>query len=318
MKKLLGLLILMTVLLTSCQTVIKTSRTADVGSQLQSVTVVDLEAADKRVTYTLKPDKEVQRGGLENVKQAAEADILEEHNADVLLEPRYVVSKKHTLFGKKITSVTVSGRPAYYKNYRSLSDSVWSNPVFRGVKTKANTITKNGTAKKDKAHSSLFRKRGFEGYVSLAPSYSWYERLVSGNDVFERDDIPSLNLLVNYGYRFNSHFFTGIGSGLMWGDYNGDYDYSFPIYIDARVDFFKTKNTLFVEFMAGTYYCYAYGDTEGLFFGFSMGYSIGNVDLAIRYLRQHEYPFEREMSWSSNVKYKEGLERIGLSVGCRF
>ena len=311
MKKSLGLLILTTVLLTSCQTVIKTSRTACVGQQLKNVTVVDLEASDKRVTYTLKPDKEVRRGGLENVKQAAEADILEEHNADVLLEPRYVVSKKRTLFGKKITSVTVSGRPAYYKNYRSLSDSVWSSPVFRGVKAKNHT---NGTAKRSVAHSSFFRKRGFEGYVSLAPSYSWYE--TPNNRLYnEFDELNAFsNLLANYGYRFNSHFFAGIGTGLMRGDYDGGYDYSFPIYLDARVDFFKTKNTLFAEFMAGTYFCYGYGETEGLFFGFSLGYSIGRVDVAIRYLRQQEYPFENDY----DENYEECLQSIGLSLGYRF
>lgn len=313
MKKSLGLLILTTVLLTSCQTVIKTSRTANVGSQLQSATVVDLEAADKRVTYTLRPNKEVQRGGFENVKRAAEADVLKEHNADVLLEPRYVVSEKRTLFGKKIESVTVSGRPAYYKNYRSLSDSVWSNPVFRGVKTKANRTTKNGVAKKNTTHSSLFRKRGFEGYVSIAPSYSWYDRFDRYGDC-DRVSENSLNILANYGYRFNSHFFAGIGTGLMRGDYDGGYDYSFPIYLDARVDFFKTKNTLFAEFMAGTYFCYGYGETEGLFFGFSLGYSIGNLDLSIRYLRQHEYPFENDY----DKNYEECLQSIGLSLGYRF
>ncbi len=318
MKKSLGLLMLTTVLLTSCQTVIKTSRTACVGQQLKNVTVVDLEASDKRVTYTLKPDKEVRRGGLENVKQAAEADVLKEHNADVLLEPRYVVSKKRTLFGKKITSVTVSGRPAYYKNYRSLSDSVWSSPVFRGVKAENYAVARNGTTKRSVAHSSFFRKRGFEGYVSLAPSYSWYEKLDNPRyKEFDEVNAFSLNLLANYGYRFNSHLFAGIGTGLMWGDYDGGYDYSFPIYLDARVDFFKTKNTLFAELMAGTYYCYGHSETEGLFFGFSLGYSIGKVDVAIRYLRQHEYSFEADYGWQT-YDYEDCLQSIGLSIGYRF
>lgn len=318
MKKSLGLLILTTVLLTSCQTVIKTSRTANVGSQLQSATVVDLEAADKRVTYTLRPNKEVQRGGFENVKRAAEADVLKEHNADVLLEPRYVVSEKRTLFGKKIESVTVSGRPAYYKNYRSLSDSVWSNPVFRGVKTKANRTTKNGAAKENTTHSSFFRKRGFEGYVSLAPSYSWYEKLDNPRyNEFDEVNAFSLNLLANYGYRFNSHLFAGIGTGLMWGDYDGGYDFSLPIYLDARVDFFKKKNTLFTEFMAGTFLSQDLLTGGGLFFGFSLGYSIGNVDVAIRYLRQHEYSFEADYGWQT-YEYEELLESIGFSLGYRF
>ncbi|MBQ2362025.1 MAG: hypothetical protein II287_00255, partial [Bacteroidaceae bacterium] len=52
-------------------------------------------------------------------------------NADLLVEPQFVISMKRGLFRKKVKSVTVSGRPAKYKNFRSLSDDVWTNKIFR-------------------------------------------------------------------------------------------------------------------------------------------------------------------------------------------
>ncbi|MBQ8449547.1 MAG: hypothetical protein IJY64_01315 [Bacteroidaceae bacterium] len=296
------------VFFSSCGTLIKSAKTIEPNARANNITVADLDVADERVSYTLKPSKEVQHGGLENVKQTAEADVLKEHNADVLLEPRYVVNKKRTLFGNKITSVTVSGCPAYYKNYRSLSDSVWSNPVFRSFFEKTYTA-RNSIAKRNVAHSSLFRKRGFEGYVSLAPSYYWH---YDEEDEETYSDY-SINLLANYGYRFNSHFFIGIGTGFVWGEYKYDSEnFSIPIYLDSRVDFFNTRNTLFAEFMAGTYFCGS--TTNRPFFGFSMGYSLGNVDFAIRYLRQHKHPIDVFGSY----EYEECVESIGLSLGYRF
>jgi len=89
----------------------------------------------QRISYTMTPSKAVRRGGLANVKQAAENEALEKKggNADLLVEPEYVVEKTNYFFFKKIKSITVSGRPAKYKNFHSLNDSVWCNPVFRGT-----------------------------------------------------------------------------------------------------------------------------------------------------------------------------------------
>lgn len=125
--------------MTSCTTITKTATTANVPSSLLSTTVADLEVSPKRITTTIYPSAEVRRGGLSNVKQAAEAQALAEYakanggkEADLLVEPEYVVEQEsYFIFGKKIKSVTVSGRPATYKGFRSLNDSVWCNPVFR-------------------------------------------------------------------------------------------------------------------------------------------------------------------------------------------
>lgn len=131
----------------SCTTITKTSTTAELPQSLLSATVADLEVAHERITYTLAPSDEILRGGEANVKRAAEAEALEAYakktgkTADLLLEPEYIINKRRNFIGTKVKSITVTGRPASYKNFHSLNDSVWCNPIFRsGYK---NAVKKN-------------------------------------------------------------------------------------------------------------------------------------------------------------------------------
>lgn len=118
----------------SCTTTTKTARVESIPYTMYNANVADLQVED-RVTYTFVPDKEIQRAGLANCKKAAISKVLEENgNADLLVEPQFVYSVKRGFFGKKVTSVTVTGRPAKYVNIHSLGDDVWKDPVFRGVK----------------------------------------------------------------------------------------------------------------------------------------------------------------------------------------
>ena len=129
MKKALALFSLAALVLTSCQTIVKTAKTIDAQSDIKSITVADLRVSEKRVTATIDPvTSDLRRGGDLNLKRAVEAMALEKGgNADVLLEPRYVVKKHRGFFRSKITYISVSGRPAFYENYRTLNDSVWNN-----------------------------------------------------------------------------------------------------------------------------------------------------------------------------------------------
>ncbi|MCH5328163.1 MAG: hypothetical protein J1E02_04005 [Coprobacter sp.] len=126
------------VLATSCVTTTKTARTESVPYSMYNATVADLEVSPKRITYTIEPSVEIQKGGINNVKQAVIMEALNANgNADMLLEPQFVISHKKGPFGifiNKVTSITVTGRPATYKNFRSMDDKVWCDPVFRGGK----------------------------------------------------------------------------------------------------------------------------------------------------------------------------------------
>ena len=118
----------------SCTTTTKTARTENIPYSMYNANAADLQVAE-RITYSYTPTKEVQRAGLPNCKKAAISEALAQNgNADLLVEPQFVVSVRRGLFCTKVTNVTVTGRPAKYVNIRSLGDKVWTDPVFRGVK----------------------------------------------------------------------------------------------------------------------------------------------------------------------------------------
>ena len=71
MKRVHILLISSALLLSSCNTLVKTARTAEVAPSLKSATVVDIvPATDQRITYTLEPTKALQRGGVKKIGRA--------------------------------------------------------------------------------------------------------------------------------------------------------------------------------------------------------------------------------------------------------
>lgn len=118
----------------SCTTTTKTARTENIPYSMYNANAADLQVAE-RITYSYTPTKQVRRAGLPNCKKAAISEALAQNgNADLLVEPQFVVSVRRGLFSTKVKEVTVTGRPAKYVNIRSLGDKVWTDPVFRGVK----------------------------------------------------------------------------------------------------------------------------------------------------------------------------------------
>lgn len=127
----------------SCTTITKTAKTADTPSSLLSATVADLEVSSERITYTMRPSLEICRGGIMNIRQAAEQEaLINNGNADVLVDAEYSITQTNYIIFKKIKAITVSGRPAKYTNFHSLNDSVWCNPTFRD--TYKNNVKKGG------------------------------------------------------------------------------------------------------------------------------------------------------------------------------
>lgn len=280
MKKSFGLLMLLALFLTSCQTQLKTARTAVTDASLRSVAVADLEVADERITYTMEPSKDIQRAGLSNVKQAAEQEALTKHgNADVLLDPQYVITKKRTLFGSKISSITVSGRPAYYRNFRTLNDSVWTNPAFNGVAVQGKSAGQtNNNGFFAPKRSSKNGNKGFEAYVTAAFMGSIF---TTSEDCCDGKDGFGFGFLTSFGYRFNPHFYLGAGIGITTDSY--DENVFLPLYLDARVNFSKRPKTFFFDYKLG----FAPVDlmdysTPYMFNAVSLGYSFGKFDVAFQ------------------------------------
>lgn len=141
MKKLV-ILAGLTFALTSCTTTVKTAKTLDVSANVLTATVADLDVSPTRIVVEYIPTGEVQRAGLANAKFAAEQEALKKDNADILVNAEYTIMQtSYGIFGKNIDKIIVSGHPAKYKDYRSLNDSVWCNPVFRA--SYKNTVRKS-------------------------------------------------------------------------------------------------------------------------------------------------------------------------------
>ncbi|MCB8964227.1 MAG: hypothetical protein H6536_04210 [Bacteroidales bacterium] len=111
-------LVLLAMLVSSCSVVkTRTAKIADVysGGVIQKPVIVDLNVAETKVTGTAEAKTVVP---VSKIKEDAVADALKKANADVLVEPIFETVKANAK-----TTVTVTGFPAYYKNFRLLSES---------------------------------------------------------------------------------------------------------------------------------------------------------------------------------------------------
>ncbi|MDE5561716.1 MAG: porin family protein [Bacteroidaceae bacterium] len=300
MKRTISLLALFAIVLSACNTIHQTATTANVSTSIQSsVTMADLKVGD-RITYTMTPSKEVLRGGEANVRHVAEAEALTQKggHADILLEPQYVVSKKRGLFSSKITSVTVSGRPASYTNFRSLPDSVLCNPVFRGVKT----VVKYAHASKPLTEKQLslsheyapdMRQVGMASYLELhiGPGFSDY---MSGYSLYPNEVLAHLGATLTVGYNITPHWYVAPGIGV---DYCDEQYWSMPIFANVRYNFSKSRKSWFAEYRLGCAIGIASASSydydrnseleSGVYTGIGLGYSFKHFEMALRYTYQN-------------------------------
>lgn len=92
----------------------------NVETTITAVSTADLEIADKRVsksaTWTMNF---LTRNTLEQRKANLIVELCREADADVLVDPQFTFTKRVFGGGK----LTVSGYPAKYKNFRTMTDS---------------------------------------------------------------------------------------------------------------------------------------------------------------------------------------------------
>ena len=103
-------------MLGSCVAVSKstTSKTLDIqASVIQKPTVADLEVKETKITGT--SSGKIATMAVEAIQGEAVASALKTTNADILVEPRF-----ETTVSGSTTTVTVSGFPATYKNFRPM------------------------------------------------------------------------------------------------------------------------------------------------------------------------------------------------------
>lgn len=106
--------------LSSCSTISNTCESTYVDTKVVSVTVADMKVQPQRVEHThswkWSPFK---IRSISKETENATGELLKKQNADVLVEPQYTVTKRGWFRGG---SVTVSGYPATYYNFRPMTE----------------------------------------------------------------------------------------------------------------------------------------------------------------------------------------------------
>ena len=146
-KQIFFITVLALTILTSCSVVkTNTSKTLDIygAGVLHKPVSVDLEVKEIRVTGMATLTKGV---SLEPVKQEAVADALRKSGADVLVEPKF---ETKTSGGR--TTATVTGFPATYKNFRSIT--LEDVKLLRVGVTQKAAVSESGNLLKKKRRSS--------------------------------------------------------------------------------------------------------------------------------------------------------------------
>ncbi len=112
------LFLMLSLLITSCSvTKTATAKKLDIyGSGVMHIPVVaDLKVQQQKVSATIVTDEGVVS---ESAKQKAIAEAIEKANADILVEPNFKTKTE----GSMVT-ITVTGFPATYKNFRNATQT---------------------------------------------------------------------------------------------------------------------------------------------------------------------------------------------------
>lgn len=130
-------LMLFVIFMSSCSVVkTRSAKVADIysGGIIQKPVIADLDVKDTKVIGTAEARAEVP---FSTIKVNAVADALKKASADVLVEPIFESEKAN---GR--TTVTVTGFPASYKNFRTITEgdtALLKYGVYKQVKTYEST-----------------------------------------------------------------------------------------------------------------------------------------------------------------------------------
>ena len=84
-----------------------------------------LEVSTKKISYRYVPDRKTAKtlSQKQLIQNAIYAALEENGNADELVEVSYCISAKRAFLSKRIRSISVSGYPAYYVDFREPTDA---------------------------------------------------------------------------------------------------------------------------------------------------------------------------------------------------
>lgn len=139
----LAIVIASVVFLQSCTSVSKFSsgKTLDIAASVnQKPTLADLDVKENKVTGTASYKSKEK--SIEAIKQEAVANALKSANADILVEPKFA-----TEINNSTITITVTGYPGFYKNFRPIKTDdlpVLESFLFTGIPTTTVVPTSTG------------------------------------------------------------------------------------------------------------------------------------------------------------------------------
>lgn len=121
MRLKIALIALVAILASSCSSIKNTASTQGVASTVEThPTVTDLEVSTQKVSKTVSWGIPFfNKISLNTRKTNLVAELVNENNADILVEPQYIVEKGFLGSGK----LTVIGYPAKFKDFRKATPS---------------------------------------------------------------------------------------------------------------------------------------------------------------------------------------------------
>lgn len=129
MKKLI-VMVLVTMLMSSCTLHKSTVKNTTVKHpSIESTTMASLNVSKIRINYNYVPERADSRKLPESrlIQNAIYKALAANGNADVLVQVNTYTTIRRGLFGRRIKSISVSGYPAYYTNFREPSKSDLEN-----------------------------------------------------------------------------------------------------------------------------------------------------------------------------------------------
>lgn len=125
--------------MTSCSTVRRTASSRNVNAPLAAAVITDLDVSNQKITYKYTPTKAVRRGGVANCINSAISEALAANgNGDVLVETQPALIVRGGIISGKVKSVTVTGYPAKYKNFRSADEATVKAAIINGTLSSQN------------------------------------------------------------------------------------------------------------------------------------------------------------------------------------
>lgn len=327
MRKSIFFSVLACILLTSCSTtnlLEKTATTAKTETSIKAITIADLDVSPERVTYTMRPSDEVLRGGEENVRRAAESEVLAANgNADVLVDAQFVITRENGSFFKpgKITSITVTGHPAHYKNFRPMPEQVWENAIIatNAVATPRPNPFENQKKRFRVDYNPIQRsssQQRFGGYFNI------FGGKVFTDSQFDHDDNWMAGASFTLGVRMNPHLFVGVG---VAGKYQfKDELLRLPVFADIHYYILDKKITPFIAIQGGYSFVlsdnydndyYSIDSKGGIYASPIIGLALGHFEIGAQY-SYHKNNFKYD--YDSSYKLEHDEHHVGLSLGLRF